>query len=145
MNACGARNTLGEPCRAAPLRDGQLCRMHSPEHAADVAEARRLGGLRRRREVTLAGAFDLDGLDSAGDVLRLLEIAAFDAVGLDNTVARARTLAQIAHVAVRVLEAGAFEMRLGALEEAMRPRLRTLEADGQRSRGRRRGRGGDRP
>lgn len=119
--------------------------MHSPEHAADVAEARRLGGLRRRREVTLAGAFDLDGLDSAGDVLRLLEIAAFDAVGLDNTVARARTLAQIAHVAVRVLEAGAFEMRLGALEEAMRPRVRALEADGQRSRGRRRGQGGDRP
>lgn len=119
--------------------------MHSPEHADDVAEARRLGGLRRRREVTIAGAYEINGLATAGDVMRLLEIAAFDAVGLDNTVARARTLAQIAHVAVRVMEAGTFEERLGALEETMRPRERAREAEEQRSRGRRRGRGGTTP
>lgn len=119
--------------------------MHAPEHADEVAEARRLGGLRRRREVTIAGAYEINGLATASEVMRLLEIAAFDAVGLDNTVARARTLAQIAHVAVRVMEAGTFEERLRALEETMRPRVRALEVDGQQSRGRRRGRGGNRP
>ena len=119
--------------------------MHSPEHAEDVAEARRLGGLRRRREVTIAGAYEINGLATAGDVMRLLEVAAFDAVGLENTVARARTLAQIAHVAVRVMEAGTFEERLNALEETLRPQVRVLENEEQRSRGRRRGRGGNRP
>ena len=36
--------------------------MHSPEHAKEVQEARRLGGLRRKREVTLSGAYDFEGL-----------------------------------------------------------------------------------
>ena len=62
--------------------------MHAPEHAQDVAEARRLGGLRRRREVTVASAYDLNGINNAADVMRLLEIAAFDTLGLESSVAR---------------------------------------------------------
>ena len=49
--------------------------MHSPEHAEEVTEARRLGGLRRRREVAITGAYDLGGLESVADIRRLIEIA----------------------------------------------------------------------
>ena len=38
--------------------------MHSPEYAEEVAEARRLGGLRRRREVVVSGAYEFDGLET---------------------------------------------------------------------------------
>ena len=48
--------------------------MHCPEHAAEAAEARRLGGLRRRREVAVSGAYDFCGLESVGDIRRLLEV-----------------------------------------------------------------------
>ena len=121
MRTCVGINAAGGPCRAAPLRDGNLCRMHSPEFATDVAEARRLGGLRRRKETTLAGAYDFDGLASADQILRYLEVAAFDAIGLDNTPNRVRVMAAIAHAAVRVLETFTLEERIAALE-ATRPK-----------------------
>lgn len=107
------------PCRAAPLTDAPYCFWHSLEHAAEAAEARRLGGLRRRREHTLAGAYDLDGLSSIAAIRRLVEVAALDTLGLENSIARARTLACLAAVALRLLEAGQAEQRLGALEAAV--------------------------
>ena len=58
---CAFRLASGEPCRAPPLKDGDFCLMHSPEHAQEVQEARRLGGLRRKREATLSGAYDFEG------------------------------------------------------------------------------------
>jgi hypothetical protein len=97
--------------------------MHSPEHADEVAEARRLGGLRRRREKAVSGAYDFDGLPDVGQVRRLLEIAAMDTLSLENSVARSRTLAYLAQVALKALEVGEFEARLEALERLVAPRL----------------------
>jgi hypothetical protein len=57
-----------------------------------VAEAQRLGGLRRKRERTVATAYDLAGLDDIGAVRRVLEIAVLDTLGLENSVARSRVL-----------------------------------------------------
>ena len=121
--ACKFRKEDGEPCRAAPLQDGEFCLWHSPEHAEEVAEARWLGGLRRRREKTDAVAYDFQGLQSVTDVRRLLEIAALDTLGLENSVARSRTLAYLAQVALKALEVGEMEERLAALEAAVTPRL----------------------
>ena len=59
--------------------------MHSPEHAAEAAEARRLGGLRRRREVAVTGAYEFPGLQSVADIRRILEIAVLDTLGLENS------------------------------------------------------------
>ena len=39
-----------------------FCLFHSPDHEEEAAEARRLGGLRRRKEKTLAGAYEFRGL-----------------------------------------------------------------------------------
>ena len=84
-----------------------------------MAEARRLGGLRRRREVAVAGAYDFAGLGAVEDIRRLLEVAALDLLGLENSIARARTLAYLAMTAIKLLEAGELEERLNTLEAAV--------------------------
>ncbi len=106
-------------CQAAPLREGDHCFWHSPQHSEDVAEARRLGGLRRRREVAVSGAYELAGLQSVADIRRLLEIAVLDTLGLENSISRARTLAYLAMTAIKLLEVGEFEQRLTSLEAAI--------------------------
>ena len=122
---CAAHNADGSPCGAAPLREGELCFWHDPEHAAEAAEARRLGGLRRRREKTLEGAYDFAGLGDAGSIRRYVEIAALDVLGLENSIARANAMARLALVAVKLLEVAEHEARLQALEAAVhaRPRI----------------------
>ena len=105
-------------CQAAPVKDGDHCFWHSPEYAEDVAEARRLGGLRRRREVAVSGAYEVNGLETVGDLRRLLVIASLDTLGLENSIARARTLGYLVGVAGKLLETGELEERLAALEAA---------------------------
>jgi len=80
----GGRSALPE----APLHDRPYCFAHDPERAADAAEARRLGGARRRKEGTIAIAYDLPGLDSVEGIRRVFEIARTDLLGLDNTINR---------------------------------------------------------
>ena len=122
-NGCQASNERGEPCRQAPLRDSDFCFWHSPEHAAEAAEARRLGGLRRRREKAVSGVYDFEGLADVAQVQRLLEIACLDTLSLENSVARSRTLAYLAQVALKALEVGELAERIEALERLVAPRL----------------------
>ncbi len=119
---CAFRLPSGEPCRAAPLRDGDFCLMHSPEHAQEVQEARRLGGLRRKREATLSGAYDFEGLETVSGIRRLVEVAVMDTLGMENSMARSRTLAYLAQVALRTLEVGELEKRIAVLEQAVHGR-----------------------
>ena len=91
-------------CQAAPIREGDHCFWHSPEHAEEVAEARRLGGLRRRREVAVSGAYEFCGLESVADIRRIVEIGVLDTLGLENSIARSRTLAYLAMIAIKLLE-----------------------------------------
>ena len=120
---CNALKEDGSRCQAAPLLDGDFCLMHSPEHAEEMAEARRLGGLRRRREKAVSGAYDFEGLADVGQVQRLLEIAVSDTLSLENSVARSRTLAYLAQVALKALEVGELAERIEALERLVSPRL----------------------
>lgn len=108
----------GRLCRATPLRDGPYCFWHSPDSEEEAAEARRLGGLRRRREKALSGAFDFAGLGSIEAIRRVLEVATIDALGLDNGIARSRVLISAAAAAAKLLETGELEARIAALEAA---------------------------
>ena len=121
--ACKALREDGGRCQSPPLLEGDFCLMHSPEHAEEMAEARRLGGLRRRREEAVSGASGFEGLGSVEDIRRLLEIAALDTLGLENSVARSRTLAYLAQVALKALEVGELAERIDALERLVAPRL----------------------
>ena len=112
----------GSPCRSAPMRDGDSCFWHSPAHAEEADEARSLGGLRRRKERTVAGAYEFQGLRTVGDVQRLLEIATLDTLALENSVARSRTIAYLAQTALKCLEVGELEERVALLEAALRGR-----------------------
>ena len=81
-----------------------------------------MGGLRRRKEKTLAGAYDLEGLRSVPDIQRLLEIATLDALALENSVSRVRALTYICQTGLKCLEVGELEERVQMLEAALRSR-----------------------
>ena len=113
---CADAKADGQPCQMAPLRDRPYCFAHDPERAADAADARRLGGLRRRKEGTIAVAYDLPGLDTVPGIRRLLDIVVTDGVGLDNGIPRLRVLISTAVAAMNLLKVGELEERLAALE-----------------------------
>ena len=104
------------------MKGEDFCFWHSPTHSEEVDEARRLGGLRRRKERTVAGAYEFAGLATVSDIRRLLEVATIDTLSLENSVARARTLAYLAQTAIKCLEVGDLEQRLTMLEAAVRSR-----------------------
>ncbi len=116
---CTATTSDGRPCKAAPLVDGTFCYFHDPANAEDAAEARRIGGVRRRREKTIVVVYDLDSLATVGGIRRVLDIAVADSLGLDNSIGRARVLISAAGAAARLLETGEYEARISALEGAI--------------------------
>ena len=132
--ACASRNEQGDPCGQTPLRDGEYCFWHSPEHAEEAAEARRLGGLRRRKEKVVSGSYDIEGLENVGQIRRLVEIAVLDTLALENSIARSRALIAAAGAAAKLLEVGELEERLLALEAAVEPRKETPSAKERRRR-----------
>src|SRR5664279_3637285 len=113
---CAFAKADGEACAMAPLHDRPYCFAHDPERAAEAAEARRLGGLRRRKEGTIAVAYDLPGLDTVVGIRRLLDIVVTDGIGLDNGIPRLRVLISTAVAAMNLLKVGELEERLAALE-----------------------------
>jgi hypothetical protein len=120
---CKGKTDNGTPCRAAPVHGSEFCVFHDPSFAETLQDARKAGGQRRRREVTLAAAYDLDGLDSIGALYRVLEIITFDAIAMDNTIARGRLLLGVVAAGVKLKEVGDHEDRLQAIEAALGPRL----------------------
>ena len=119
---CAEFTLAGDPCRMPPLVDGQHCFTHAPETAAERAEARAVGGRRRRSEGIISGSYDFDGLTSANDITRLLEIAVFDTLQLPNSNQRSRTLIQAARAAAELHRVGELEERLARLEVVTRRR-----------------------
>src|SRR5688572_25265377 len=113
----------GARCMASPLQSGSLCFFHDPETQEAAAEARRLGGLRRRKESTIVGAYEVGELDTVDDLRRLLQIAVIDTLGLENSISRSRTLGYLAQVGAALLEKGELEGRLEELESTLMPRL----------------------
>lgn len=126
---CTGIKSDGRPCGAPPLRDAAECFWHSPEHAAEAAEARRLGGLRRRREHAVSSAYEVGGLATVDDMRRLLDVAMLDTLALDNSVARNRTIKDLVIAAMQLRERGELDERLRAIEAALagRPALRSLD------------------
>ena len=118
MKTCLGQRPDGQRCRSWPIRGEPYCLWHSPEREEEAADARRLGGLRRRREKAVSGAYDFGGLDSIQSIRRILEIATIDTLGLDNSVVRSRTLISAAVAAAKLLETGELEARLAVLELA---------------------------
>ena len=116
---CAHEVSDGRPCQAPPGRDSTLCFWHDPGKAEDLAEAQRLGGARRKRERTIAAAYDVAGLGTVEAIPRIVEIATIDALGLENSIARGRLLISAALAAAKLLETGELEDRIATLEQAI--------------------------
>ena len=54
-------------------------------------------------------------------IRRVVQVAILDTLGMENSIARSRTLAYLAQVALRTLEVGELEERIAALEESIHP------------------------
>ncbi len=108
---------------APPQLDSDYCRVHDPENADAVQESRRLGGLRRKREATVAIAYDYEGLESVSQIRRLLDVAAIDTLGEPTSLNRAKALGYIVQVAATLLEKGEIADKVDAIAEALGPRL----------------------
>ena len=96
--------------------------MHDPDNFEAAAEARRVGGVRRRREGSVAGVYEIENLNSIAALQRVLMIALLDSLGLENSIARARVLTGIVQAGQKLLEAGDVEERLVILEGIMAAR-----------------------
>ena len=119
---CAVAKSDGQPCQMAPLRDRPYCFNHDPERAEEAAEARKLGGHRRRKEGTIAVAYDLPGIDRVEGIRRILDIVVTDALGLEIGVNKLRVLISAATAATKLLETAEFEERLAAVEAVVRNR-----------------------
>jgi hypothetical protein len=102
------------------MRDEAFCFWHSPETVDEAAEARRLGGLHRRKKKTVGAIFGFQGLRTIEDNQALLETAAIETLALENSISRNRALATIAGVGAKLIEVGDLEERIAALEAATR-------------------------
>ena len=73
---------------------------------------RRLGGLRRRKEKAVSGAYDFEGLGQhPPDQDGYSKMAVLDTLSLENSIARNRTIAYLAQVSVNLLDKGEMESR----------------------------------
>jgi hypothetical protein len=136
---CKSLKETGERCRAFAVRDSDYCLWHDPEHADDVAEGRRLGGLHRRRARIISVAYDFEGLATMAQIRRPVEVAMLSVLGLEISLSRARTLGYLAQVAASLQEKGQTEERLAALEAVLGPRLQANNRNDQGRHGRRGG------
>lgn len=103
------------------MRGDAYCFWHSPDHVQEAENARRLGGLRRRREKTIASVYELEGLGSVDGIRRVLDIVVADALGLDNSVARSRVLIAAVMAATRLLEVEQLDARQAFLATEVAP------------------------
>lgn len=116
---CAFEMPGGRPCQAPPGKDSSFCFWHDPGKAEDLADAQRLGGIRRKRERTIAAAYDVTGLGTVDAIRRILEIATLDALGQESSIPRGRLLISAALAAAKLLETGELEARLAVLELAL--------------------------
>ena len=127
--ACSFEMPDGRACRATPLRDEPFCFWHSPDTAEELTEARRMGGLHRRKKRTVATIYGFGGLRSIEDNQGLLETVAVETLGLENSIARNRALTAIVATGAKLIELGDLASRIAAIEAALGPRRRSDEAD----------------
>lgn len=113
---CRALTRRNAPCRARPRHGGEYCFMHDPASREEAAQARQLGGKRRRREKTVRAAFAIADVHDLAGMQRVLEIAVLDTLALENSVARSRTIAYLVAVLLRWYEVADLNARLSMLE-----------------------------
>jgi DNA-binding helix-hairpin-helix protein with protein kinase domain len=105
------------------LTDGEYCFWHDPANEKEVAEARRMGGLNRKREQTLATVYELEGLGTLEDIQRVYELALMQNLALENSVARNRAIADTATAAARLYRDNEMARQMEQIKSVIEGRL----------------------
>jgi hypothetical protein len=113
---CVARNARGQPCQMPPLQDSDRCFAHDPKGGAARAKARKRGGRHRRAGLAIDAPAEAPGLRDVGAIQEQLEAALFNALRLENSNSRSRTVGYLLQIGLKALEVGELEARLSALE-----------------------------
>jgi len=118
---CSATTKKGEQCKAYALADSDFCFTHDPAHAGERAQARSKGGRARHgRLIGSTGDAEPVRVQSMADVVDLLERTVNDALKMENSLQRARTIATLAGTIVKALQFATLEERVAALEFEIR-------------------------
>jgi hypothetical protein len=125
--ACTYQMPEGRACRATPLRDEPFCFWHSPDTADELTEARRMGGLHRRKKRTVATIYGFGGLRSIEDHQALLETVVIETMTLENSIARNNTVTRMIATGAKLIELGDLATRVAAIEAALGPKRRSDE------------------
>jgi len=118
---CEALTRSGAPCKN-PTGDGaRYCWYHDPTLAAARADARSRGGKARHgRAITSPpGESSPVELNTPADVLRIVALAINDALAMERSLSRSRTLGSLALVALKCFETTELSERIAALEQRM--------------------------
>ena len=113
---CSAKNRKGMACGMAAQRDSKYCFAHDPAKARNRADARRLGGRRRRTQKGTAPPESIR-LRTVDAIQELLETVTIDTLRQDNSAQRSRAVVALAGLALKGIEVGELEQRVAALEE----------------------------
>src|ERR1035437_5655846 len=125
--ACSFEMPDGRACRAAPLRGESFCFWHSPDTADDLAEARRMGGLHRRKKRTVAAIYGFGGLRSIEDHQALLETVVIETMTLENSIARNNAVTRMILAGSKLIELSDLATRVAAIEATLGPQRRSGE------------------
>jgi hypothetical protein len=120
---CSATRRDGSPCNAYALSGSDYCYHHDPRLAARRRQARRKGGRARHgRQVGPVGAAPNLPLATMSGVTDLLRHAINQALQLENSIARARTLGYLAGLLIKALDIASLEERVLLLERVLQSR-----------------------
>jgi hypothetical protein len=120
---CKATTKTGQPCAAWALAGSDFCFWHDPAKTKARAEARARGGRARHgRHIGHVGNTEPVEIRHMGDVVTLLQQTINDALSLENSLQRARTIGSLASVIIKALEYATLQERVEALEQALKAR-----------------------
>jgi hypothetical protein len=118
---CQAKNRRGEPCGASANGNG-FCFTHDASRGKERAIARRKGGLTRITPHVADASIVPKETRSIEAVMIILDYALQESLALSNSIQRGRLLVSIAHGYIEAIKTGELELRLEAVELAMKMR-----------------------
>lgn len=117
---CQATTRAGRQCAAYVVAGSIYCFAHDPTLRETRTAARRSGGQARAGRKITTGNTQPREIKNVGDVLTLLGETVGDVLTLENSLARAQTIARLALAMVKCFEVSELEQRLTALEERIK-------------------------
>lgn len=125
-HGCQALNARGGPCSAAALSGREYCFYHDPERAVERVAAQAKGGhARHGRTLGPAAPHAAISVATTADIVKLVERAINDALSLENSLQRARTVGYLALAACKAMELNELADRVAALEMVLKAREAT--------------------